>query len=344
MLVLDVEALAGEISSDAPCGPNLEYDAAYLELERLAQGKAETQVGDHISPAEPPDWKAVRSACLKLLERTRDLRVATTLAQAQLAQDGVAGFSPALDLIERLVRERWPDVHPQLDADDDNDPAIRVNALLALVDGATVLRAFRAAPLASSRALGRVCLRDIEVAHGEADAAEGQEAPTTASIDAVFLDVPIEDLQRDATALRSALEALHSIEATLTAHVGAARAVDFGPLARLVRRASDFTAERAARRGGAAAAADGAGETGAGVAAAASGAPPRPGEIAGRADVIRLIDQICDYYQRHEPASPVPLMLLRARRLAMMNFLEIIEELAPDGLAQVRQVGGIVPP
>ena len=38
------------------------------------------------------------------------------------------------------------------------------------------------------------------------------------------------------------------------------------------------------------------------------------------------------------------MMLLRARRLAMMNFLEIIEELAPDGLAQVRQVGGIVPP
>jgi type VI secretion system protein ImpA len=339
MLVLDVEALAGEISSDAPCGPNLEYDAAYLELERLAQGKAETQVGDHISPAEPPDWKAVRSACLKLLERTRDLRVATTLAQAQLAQDGVAGFSPALDLIERLVRERWPDVHPQLDADDDNDPAIRVNALLALVDGATVLRAFRAAPLASSRALGRVCLRDIEVAHGEADAAEGQEAPTTASIDAVFLDVPIEDLQRDTAALRSAVEALHSIEATLTAHVGAARAVDFGPLARLVRRASDFTAERAARRGGAAAPAVVAGAT-----TAATGAATLPGEIAGRADVIRLIDQICDYYHRHEPASPVPLMLLRARRLAMMNFLEIIEELAPDGLAQVRQVGGIVPP
>jgi type VI secretion system protein ImpA len=30
------------------------------------------------------------------------------------------------------------------------------------------------------------------------------------------------------------------------------------------------------------------------------------GEIASREDVIRTLDKICEYYNRHEPSSPVP--------------------------------------
>ena len=37
--------------------------------------------------------------------------------------------------------------------------------------------------------------------------------------------------------------------------------------------------------------------------------------------MIRLLDKICDYYSEHEPSSPVPVLLNRAKRVAKMSFL-----------------------
>ena len=44
--VLDVPVLLAAVSPDSPCGDDLEYDAAFLELERIAQGQPERQMGD----------------------------------------------------------------------------------------------------------------------------------------------------------------------------------------------------------------------------------------------------------------------------------------------------------
>ncbi len=59
MANFDLDALLTEISPDAPCGEDISYDAAFMELERLAKGTTETQVGDHIQESEEPDWKKV---------------------------------------------------------------------------------------------------------------------------------------------------------------------------------------------------------------------------------------------------------------------------------------------
>ena len=65
------------------------------------------------------------------------------------------------------------------------------------------------------------------------------------------------------------------------------------------------------------------------------------GEITSRQDVIRALDKICEYYDRHEPSSPLPLLINRAKRLASKSFLEIIGDLTPDALAQAQSIGGI---
>ena len=57
--------------------------------------------------------------------------------------------------------------------------------------------------------------------------------------------------------------------------------------------------------------------------------------------MVRAIDRICDYYSRNEPSSPVPLLLLRARRLATGSFVDIVRDLAPDALAQIEKVCGL---
>ena len=69
----------------------------------------------------------------------------------------------------------------------------------------------------------------------------------------------------------------------------------------------------------------------------------RERELSSRDDVVAMLDKICDYYAKHEPSSPIPLILQRARRLVTMNFLEIIRDLADKGLPQVEAITGKEP-
>jgi type VI secretion system protein ImpA len=58
-------------------------------------------------------------------------------------------------------------------------------------------------------------------------------------------------------------------------------------------------------------------------------------------DVLLAIDRICQYYERSEPSSPVPLLLRRARRLVCKSFLDIIDDLAPDSIGHIRTITGV---
>ncbi len=49
MSAIDIEQLLQPISADAPCGDDLEYDPAFGELERAAQGKPERVLGDQLT-------------------------------------------------------------------------------------------------------------------------------------------------------------------------------------------------------------------------------------------------------------------------------------------------------
>ena len=64
------------------------------------------------------------------------------------------------------------------------------------------------------------------------------------------------------------------------------------------------------------------------------------GPINTRADAMRLLDLVVEYYERNEPASPLPLLLSRARRLAGKGFLDLLRDLAPDGLSQAEKIAG----
>ena len=69
----------------------------------------------------------------------------------------------------------------------------------------------------------------------------------------------------------------------------------------------------------------------------------RAGEIATREDVVRVLDKMCDWYARAEPSSPVPLLLRRAKKLVHMEFMDIIRDLASDGVSQVERIRGEEP-
>jgi hypothetical protein len=62
------------------------------------------------------------------------------------------------------------------------------------------------------------------------------------------------------------------------------------------------------------------------------------GAIQSRADVARAIDSICAYYRRAEPNSPVPFALLRAKDWINLDFMAVLEDIAPGGFDEAIKV------
>lgn len=337
----DIAELLQEISPEEPCGTNLEYDSEFLELEQAVKGKPEVQYGDTITPEEPPDWKQVKSLALKLIHRSRDLRIALPLARSMLKLQGVSGLAAGLLLIEQLLEQRWDSVYPQLDPDDGFDPMLRVNTLSSLCEPFTVLKEVREACLVSSKTCGRFSLREIDMATGEMEVPEGVEKATLGVIDAAFRDVNPGEVQKTYAALEQAYQSVCRIDAILTDKIGASQSLDLSVLSKMLKRACDFVRDRMAQptaghiadHSAEPAEATGSVQTHASHAAIS-------GEIRSRDDVFRSLEKICDFYAQHEPSSPIPLLLRRAQKLVDKSFVEILQDMAPDSLAQIYNISG----
>jgi type VI secretion system protein ImpA len=337
MPFIDVDALLGHVDDDHPCGLNLEYDPAFLELEKEALGKPEVQYGETITPAVPPDWKVVRKIATELLTRSRDLRIIMPLARATMSLNGFAGLSESLTLIARLLEDQWESVHPQLDPDDDLDPMLRINSLATLCDS-TFLSELRDITLIVLPGLGRLTIRDLQIATGDLPEGDGHPKLAMSSIEAACRDVDKEIFGATAQAVADACAAVRRIETILVSKVGTSQALNLDPLTRLLDNGRQVMSVQtnkpvhgteadssmpAARRDG--------GVSGGAIA----------DQITNRDDVLRMLDKICGYYQRNEPSSPVPLLLERAKRLVTKNFLEILEDMTPDGVSQLEVISGV---
>lgn len=232
--VLDVPVLLAAVSPDSPCGDDLEYDAAFLELERIAQGQPERQMGDAVLPAEPPEWPRVRALASELFGRSKDLRVANLLLQSNVALDGLDGLADGLLLVRELLGQYWDGVYPLLDADDDNDPTFRINALTGLV-AEPLLQLVWAIPLVRSRAFGLVNLRAALNAAGLQRFASETLSPE--QIAGAFADADADALAATRRALEGAQEHALAIESGVAERVGSAQGLDLGPLRQLLRQA-----------------------------------------------------------------------------------------------------------
>ncbi|WP_213777129.1 type VI secretion system protein TssA [Caballeronia sp. dw_276] len=329
-----------DISAEFACGVDLEYDPSFRLLEDAVNGKPEAEYGKTVVAAVPADWTAANALCAELMSRSRDLRVVAFLARARLAIVGMVGLADGLALASGLLERHWNHVHPQLDANDGNDPTTRINALAAFVDTSGVLGELLDTPLLPqlpSQTLP-VTLREWFYATGEMTPPAVRtvmslaeiEAATAAAIDrAVLLKA----------AFSTALEHAERIETVLVEHVGMAQALDLVALKTPLRRGEALVGECLAKLG--------IGKTSEPDALdpvqtmpATNASAPAANQLATRADVIATLDRLCDYYARHEPSSPVPLLLHRARGLVDKSFVDLLKDLAPEGLAQLTSVVG----
>ncbi|MDQ7958195.1 MAG: type VI secretion system protein TssA [Rhodocyclaceae bacterium] len=331
-----VDALQAPISEASPCGDDLEYDPAFTAAESAARGKPEQQFGDTVIPAVDPDWHQVGEQATDLLRRSKDVRPAVLLLRTSTRRQGVAGFGLGMQLLTGLLERHWDGIHPQLDADDDNDPTMRLNALAPLSDESLVPRDLYDALIGNSRSVGPLRVRDVAVARNAlAPVGDAGYSPTQVqgALEEILADHP-----DTAASLRAVAPAVMGLQNLLVERSGRSDAVDFsrlrgiGQVLQQAVQAATGTADPQADDAGAGAAA--AGGAGQGI------APPMRGDIATRQDALQMLDRVIDYLRRTEPGNPAPLLIERAKKLIGVSFLDIIANLAPDAMNTIEHVTG----
>lgn len=332
---MDLQSLLAPVSDDSPCGEDLEYDAAFLELGRIAEGQPERQMGDAIIAAEDPDWRAVRELATELLGRSKDLRIAIHLSHALTALEGIAGLAKSLEFIAALISTFWDRVYPQLDPDDDNDPTIRINVLSALAAAEPMLRLVRASVIVRSRGFGPISLRAALAAEGLLTASN--ETLSQEQLAASLRDADAESLSLSRTSIAQAMEGARAIEKEVADKVGITEGVDLGPVRALLKQAAHILGEEPV-----VASEEAPDETGESATAgsATTTAPRIAGEIRNREDVQLAFEKILKYYAQNEPSSPVPVLIKRAEKLVNADFSAIIKNLLPDGMSQLERLRG----
>jgi type VI secretion system protein ImpA len=334
-----IEKLLQPVSAEQPCGPDLSYDPRFDELETLLKGKPEVEIGSVLKPAEPPDWMALQKKSIEFLGHSKNLRVAIMLNCSLLKTGGFAGFVDGLGLIRGLLEQHWGNLYPPLDPDDNNDPTQRLNYLRSLTpengrgslsSWLTPLDYLYTTPLCQAKGAPPLTFDDLIAARKKESGGEGApaDAPDMTKVSAMIRDAGVDKLAAQQALLQQALETTQAIDQFLGNTLGTGNSISFGTLESTLKEIISGVAPFLGGSGSTTATADGAATVGGGAGeAGTSGSISVSGSIRSREDVVRALNAICEFYDQVEPSSPVPYLLRRAQKLAMMNFVEAVQEL-----------------
>jgi len=333
------------IDASAPCGPDLEYDPEFVVLAAKTVRQPDAQYGDFVGSPEPVNWSDIERDCKRLMTRSKDIRLAVLFARCRTRLAGAAGLAEGVRLLAAWLSAYPQAIHPQPSVDADREAAleIRMNALQSLADTEGLLSDARELTLIKSTAM-RLQVRDVEraFAHPRPSDALAPESVTR----------QLDDLRAQQPAALAgfdhALAALGQIEAWAAEHLGE-YVPDLSPLVRLLTRVAGDQPRRAADES----------------IAAIESLPPAVPEAApnekalppdaqerieapqprqhsdGRATALNdrhaalaLICEARQWFEQHEPSSPIPVLLRRAEHLVGKRYAEVVEAIPAALLAQ----------
>ena len=346
-MAIDIESLLSEVSPESPCGEDLSYDNSFLALEDMVRPKAGGGVVEGVEEAaEEPNWREVREKSMELLRRSKDLRVAMYLVLASLRMEGLAGLRDGLALLQGLLDRFWEHLYPKLDPEDNNDPLERINILQSLSpetispqDPMKFKQRLAEVHLCNSAQMGRFSLRDIQVAKGEI-AVDQAGAPDTSVIDAAFQDTATDELLAASQAAEEAIEHLATITTVFSKNAAQGQTPDLSDFQSILGNILKCIQGYLAKRGYGQDVEEGAPEGGAAGGQTDKGGISLAGEIRSPQEALLAIEKVCQYFDRNEPSSPVPLLLRRAQRLVSKNFTDVIADICPDAMSRVQLIGG----
>jgi type VI secretion system protein ImpA len=318
--------LLQSITAEQPCGESLEDTPLLASFDGF-------RLFGQPTPLDPvPEWGEIRARALEALGKSKDLRLLAHLGTALLRTDGLPAFSRTLQVASQWLETYWTATYPLVD----EDAILRRNALNCFSDPMAVIDGLRRLPLVASRQHGTFSLRDIDIATGQLQPPDGEPRPDEQRIDAAFAEMALPELEGLHRSVADAIDAVKRIEATMRAGGGTEAVPELDPLGVQLGKIDRVLRARVAARTGA----DVDGEATA-EAVAGNGQSVAVGAIKSRQDAIRALDAVAEFFRRNEPSSPIPLLIARAKRLVSKNFLEVLADMAPDGVAQARSASGL---
>lgn len=321
----DNRELVQPITPDHPCGENLE------DTQLLASFDAFRLFGQPLPPDPAPEWNAIRTQALEALGKSKDLRLLAYLGGALLRTDGLQAFTDTLNIASQWLQTYWSQTYPLVD----EDAILRRNALNCFADPMVMIDGLRRLPLVTSRAHGTFCLRDFDLATGQASPRDGTPRPDEDRINAAFAEMPLDELTSLHESAVGGLGAVRSIDATMREAAGSDAMPGFDSLSMQLEKMERVLRAQLDVRG------DGKGAAsleGGGAAPLQAG---RVGPVNSRQDAINALEAVAAFFRRTEPSSPIPLIVDRAKRLVSKDFLEVLGDIAPDAVAQARAAGGL---
>ncbi|UVK44067.1 type VI secretion system protein TssA [Mesorhizobium sp. AR07] len=377
--MIDVALWLTPLDGENPSGEDLRNNPAFHELERLTEPQIKVLHDGHNKATAqstiPVDWPVVLAKAEELRAHGRDLRLLVIVTRALANEEGLAGLAQGLTLIARTFDQHWETMHPALRPNaSPRDAALRrINALLDLQNGQDGLLAnLRQMTFFAPRSIGPIQGKDLE--KGALDdrvmlleAASGLNAAEKAALVSAHTQLlnrvragcaaQIDQANAEMVLLiadvQAAIAALDAVETALNARLegGGAPVPD---LKRFLQRLLT-TLERNSAAGGVANGAakpptpapaepatparNGHGaDTMASYTDSSTGLPDR---ISSRDDVVKCLDLVVAFYDRTEPSSPIPHLARRVRRMVHMDFVELMEDLAPSGLKEFRLLAGV---
>ena len=326
-MAIDIEALTAALSEDNPSGPDLSYDAERQEIEEAFDRSG----SDDAETASDTDWRAIIRKITSQAELTRDLWLPIYLMRAGANIGSLETVDDGAQLLAGLFEQQWPTVHPQLD---DYGFQGRKGPCESLTRISEFLAPLRRVVLLEHSRLGSYSGADFERfrTNGDSESGYGMFRALLAETDDEALGEIVARLDGIADAIRRA-------DAVLVVNAGSDTGTNFQPtydaLGEMKRAVASFM--RTASPSAEGSDAEGGGDYG-NADDDSGGGGSIGGRVNSRADVVRALDAITDYYSRKEPGSPVPLALRRARDWVNLDFLTVLEDIAPNSLDEARRV------
>lgn len=329
------------ISFNQPTGADIEYDARFIDIQTIVEGKPEQQYGDVIIEAEAPDWSTVEKLCRQILSESKDIRVFCFYTQALTANYGLVGFKKGCEIIYANINTYWQELYPRLvDEDDDYDAFYRSGSIGLLLAESGIIKQVNDAKLIylpSKKIYFTVkSVASILINNEDGSYLGGREKLIE------DLKVAYENEQDELLALKDSLRLISDIESIFNENIK-----DFPLDFSIIKKPlevigklliNDLKAEKSPLESA----------TEAVTSSSTKSFTEQVRDIDNledirikdRNDVKLVLEKLNLYFRLKEPSHPAPLFIERLQKLMDMSFYDILKNISPSSLKDLDLIIG----
>jgi type VI secretion system protein ImpA len=347
---VDIEALLAPIPGDNPAGQDLRFTAVYDSIKEARRADDTAQRGEWQREIKSSNWPAViQQATDALATKTKDLQIAVWLLEALVKRHGFAGLRDGLRTLRGLQERFWDSLYPVVE---DGDLDFRAGPLVWVNDKfSPAIREVAVTNPPSGEQYSwwhydeSLMLEKLRVQNPERMAAEISDGKVTGEQFAkAATATPLDHYVQLFEDLRQSLEECSELTRVVDEKFGK-DSPSFLEVKKAIEDCQDLVQDWVKRKGGRIGQ-----EAQAGVdqpaAAANLSTGALPLEPVDRADALRRLGAVANFFRRTEPHSPVSYLVQRAVAWGEMTLEGWLREVIPndDVLGHVRETLGLKAP